>query len=270
MTNFYDTKWDRPYLTPSLAVTLLTKSAYHAQQQCPFYVEPDPTATQAMKEGAIVDCLVLGGDPGVTVLDVDNYQTKAAKKLRDESVNPIKRKDYDRCRAAAQEIYRHLYDFHNIAARAITAAYREDMIKRRLFWHGTRNSQAVHYSTEPDVVVPGDCVLDLKRTRVAPTGRNWQRHCASMYYHVQAAAHLEATGCKRFGWIVVEADPPHAVVVHWANDEFLKLGRRDWSTAQQIWYDCVYSGDFPSYESEDIGPMPWQIDDLGEQMQFTE
>lgn len=258
--SFYNEKWSKPYLTPSLAVTLLKKTPYHAWLNCPYYNEPKQDSTDAMNEGRVVDCLVLGGDPGVTVLDVDDYRTKEAKALRDAATNPMKIADYERCVSAADIVVEQIKRQCLEAADALADGY----IKNRLYWNDAQGD----CSTEPDVWFDRE-VYDLKRTKVAPTEHGWRRHASSMYYHVQAAACLEGTGATKFGWIVVEADPPHCVVVHWADDAFIKVGQRDWGCAKQIWANCVETDHFPAYESGIISPMPYLLGD-DDEIVFTE
>jgi hypothetical protein len=104
----------------------------------------------------------------------------------------------------------------------------------------------------------GDIVFDLKRTAIAPTVENWQRHASSMRYHIQAAAGLEATGAREFKWIVIE-ESTGLVIVHRASDLFIQIGHRDWNYAKQIWKNCVESDYFPAYESGEIDPQMWLI-----------
>lgn len=269
--SFYDSTWDKPYLTPSIAVELLTRSPYHARLKCPYYGEGKDKSTQAMIEGRVVDCLVLGGKPGVKVQTLGAYSTKAARKARDDAaaagVQTIKLKDYERCVDAAISVR----DSIDKLGPTVTEAIKHGVIKKRLFWE----VDGVYCSTEPDVHIPHlNSVLDLKRTRCIPTREGWQRQCDSMDYHVQAAAVLEATGATTFGWLIVEAAFPHAAVVHWASDVFLERGERDWQMAKDTWRECVELDEFTGYESGVIDPMPWRVaakdDDKVASVRFSE
>lgn len=256
-TNFYASKWDKPYLTPSLAVTLLTKSPMHAKLQCPFYGEVDDVRSQAMAEGQIVDTLVLGGKPNIKVFTLSAFLTKEAKKRRDAAISsglmPMKMKDYNRCADAAKAVRDSV---GTIDDDVVGKIFKAGIIKRRLFWE----SDGVYCSTEPDVHLPDDgVVLDLKRTKCVPSQMGWQRHCDSRNYHIQCAAVLEATGAKDFGWIVVEATPPYGAVVHWASDAFIERGIREWNSAKFIWNTCITNGVFPGYQGGVIDPMPWRL-----------
>ena len=261
--NFYETKWDRPWLTPSIANVLLRKTPYHARMACPYYGHERTPPTPAMIEGSVVDSLVLGGRLPIVTMRTKSWNTNAIKESKRNAEMfgniVLKQADYDRCADAAREIKEKMPPEAKF--------YLAGTIKRRIFWKSGR--KRVECSTEPDIH-HGDTVLDLKRTRIVPTGHNWRRHASNMGYHIQAAAVLEATKAKRFGWVIVEADPPHLSVVHWATPAFLEVGKRDWHLARDIWHDCVTSGEFPAYVSEDIDPAPWLISDEGDDMIFTE
>ena len=264
--NFYRQKWDRPYLTPSIAVTLLEKTPHHAKLECPFYGPVQREPSDAMIEGSIVDGLVLGRGPDVTVIYVDSYSTKHAQALRDGTKEagrmPIKVADWRRCKQAAEDLTRQIKHQSPAAALALSCGTK----KKRIFWE----SRGVYCSTEPDIYnFQVDGVFDLKRTKIVPTERNWRRHVGTMNYHIQAAAALEGTGADMFGWIVVEASQPHCAVVHLATPELIRIGQRDWDCAKDIWANCVETGVFPAYESGEIDPMPYLLGD-DDEIKFTE
>lgn len=264
MSEFYSQPWDRPFLTPSIARVLMEKTPFHARRACPFYSPERPTATAAMNEGSIVDGLVLGAGPRVTVIHTERFSKNVVKEFRDNAEAAgkiaIKSADWARCKRAAGMAQAEFGFKDKVAFIAL----KNGAIKHRLCWE----SNGVWCSTEPDIH-HGDLVLDLKRTKVIPTVESWQRHVAKMGMNLQVAAVLEATGAKRFGWLIVEADPPHCVVVHYADDAFIKVARQDWKFARDTWANCVASNHFPAYEGGMIGPMPWQLDD-GDDLIFTE
>lgn len=257
--SFYNQKWDYPYLTPSIAKSMIERSPLHAKAHCPFFGLDKPPATKAMNEGTIVDRLVFGQPlpDDLIVLDVADYKSKAAQTLRDQAIAdglaPIKRADYDRCVEAADMLKAQISSAGEIAAKALTP---EAVIQKRYMW-----GDKPKCSTEPDIYLPGDkCVLDLKRTAVPPTPLKWQRHIASMNMHIQVAATMEATGANNFGWIVIESAPPHCAVIHWASPHLIDVGMRDWAECKNVWQECVETDIWPGYESGLIEPMPWMVD----------
>lgn len=250
--SFYNQQWDRPWLTPSIARVLMTQTPLHARQHCPYYGAGDrPPATAAMDEGTIIDQIVLDGVADVVIVDAPDWRTKAAREQRDEAVAagriPVLAGDYDRLVAAARRI-------RMCATVEVMDALDHGRIKERLYWE--RNG--VHCSTEPDIVHAA-AVIDLKRTRICPTADAWRRHVCRMAMHIQAAAHLEATGAERFGWLVVEAGPPHSVVLHWAGASLIECGRRDWERAREAWRRCVADDDWPGPEGGEIEAEDWLV-----------
>lgn len=251
---FYRQRWPKPWLTPSLARTLLGKSPYHAQRECPFYGGDPTPPTPAMIDGYVLDLLVLGGDvAGIEVVDADSWRPAAARHARDDAfasgLIPITRGAFTALEGAAGEI-----------SRQIPADVLRGTIKKRVFW-----GDAPACSTEPDVVC-GAAVYDLKLTRVTPTADNWRRHVSRMSYDLQAAATVEATGAERFAWIVAEAQAPHCVVIHWASEQFMEHARRRWADAKSIWnyyvtHERWANEDWPGYVSGEIDPMPSDMPD---------
>jgi len=265
MSAFYQSRWDRPYLTPSLAVTLLQRSPLHAKLRCPYYVEPRNDSTPAMVEGTVVDCLMMGREFTGVVLPFDDLRTKAAQEARDAAIAAnrdwITRKAFERCSIAAAALQAQALA-HPYGSRARA----NGVLQRRLFW-----GDDPACSTEPDIWIPDDkTVLDVKRTAVVPNAMNWRRHVSTMMYAVQVAATLEATGGKAFGWLVIEANPPHCAVLHWATDLLIESGARLWAEAKERWHQCVETDSWPGYEDGEIDPMPWDINAEAETVTFTE
>lgn len=261
--NFYSRKWDRPYLTPSLARALLAKSPAHARLGCPYFPEYTPRQpTVAMIEGTIVDEMLIGDHDRVVVVDAQDWRTRAAREQRDEATAagkiPVLTQTADRCAMLAallrRELERNEVDLASAALR------------RRLFWR----SENVECSGEPDIVdhmCDPPMVIDIKTTTICPTVDNWTRHVAGMGYDIQAAAYCEAVGGGRFAWLVIETAPPYSVVMHVASGALLRVGQRQWDDAKQLWSQCLAGGDFPGPDDGIIDPAPWQTSD---EITFTE
>ena len=261
--NFYSRKWDKPYLTPSLARTLLAKSPAHARIECPYFFDYTPREpSAAMIEGTIVDEMLIG-DPGrIVVVDAPDWRTKAAKEQRDEATAagkiPALPETAERCAMLAARLRDALE--RNGVDIAVAA------LKRRLFWR----SGNVECSGEPDIVDHGyapPMIIDIKTTTICPTSVNWTRHTASMGYDIQAAAYCEAVDAKGFAWLVIETEPPYSVVMHVASSALLRVGQRQWDDAKKLWAECLANNDFPGPEGGIIDPAPWQTSD---EITFTE
>ncbi|MEO1092223.1 MAG: hypothetical protein AAFX81_16480, partial [Pseudomonadota bacterium] len=117
------------------------------------------------------------------------------------------------------------------------------------------------YCSSVPVLVLAPAVLDLKRTAVIPTEEGWRRQCRRMRYDLQVGATIDATGCDRFYWLIVEAGDPHAAVIHRASDIYLRVALDNWRQAKALWLDCLQRDHWPSYQSGLIEPDPQDIDD---------
>lgn len=261
--NFYSRKWDRPYLTPSLARALLAKSPAHARLGCPYFPEYTPRQpTAAMIEGTVVDEMLIGDPSRIVVVDAQDWRTKAAKDQRDAAIAagkiPVLPETAGRCAMLVDRLRDALE--RNGVDRSVAA------LKRRLFWR----SENVECSGEPDIVDHGyapPMIIDIKTTTICPTADNWARHAAGMGYDIQAAAYCEAVGAIGFAWLVIETAPPYSVVMHQASGALLRVGRRQWDAAKELWAQCLAVGDFPGPEDGIIDPAPWQTSD---EITFTE
>lgn len=261
--NFYATPWDKPYLTPSIAGVLLTKSPAHARLACPYFKEYAPkAATPAMQFGTLVDELVLGNAERVYVIDAPDYKTKAARADRFAALEagdiPALMPDYERAVTIAA------YIDQKLTENGIDLGKCD--LRRRLFW----NSACVSLSGEPDVVshdYAPPLVVDIKTTALVPTADNWTRHVAGMGYDIQAAAYCERLNTDVFFWLVAEVNPPHSVVLHRATPTLLASGQRRWDEAKRIWGECIAADSWPCPDDGEIDPAPWMISD---EIIFTE
>jgi len=261
--SFYDRKWDKPYLTPSLARTLLAKSPAHARLACPFFPEYAPRQpTAAMIEGTVVDEMIIGDPQRVVVVDAPDWRTKAAKDKRDDAIAAGKIAVLTETAARCAMLASRLRDALECNGVELTHC----SLRHRLFWR----SEDVDCSGEPDIVdhsYDPPVVIDIKTTTICPTADNWSRHVAGMGYDIQAATYCEAAAAGNFAWLVIETVPPYSVVMHIASAALLRVGRQQWDAAKKLWARCIAGNDFPGPEDGIIDPAPWQISD---EITFTE
>lgn len=97
-------------------------------------------------------------------------------------------------------------------------------------------------------------MLDLKST-----GDSRERKFTSIAYdkgyHVQAAYYSDGakaiTGVEHeFYFAVVEADPPHGVILYQAGQDMLTEGREWVQTALTIYRKCMETGSWPAYTTD--------------------
>lgn len=258
--SFYTQKWDKPYLTPSIARWLIKATPAHAARHCPYFSPPVYGDSIAMAEGDLLDCLILGGTPRVVVADIEEFRTKEAREWRDamfsEGKFPITRKKYSLIESMAAATH------SSIIHSPMSGHLINGEIKKRRFWVDSE----IHLSCEPDIH-NGALVVDLKLTRVIPTEANWQRHVSKMAYAIQVAATLEATGATQFKWLVVERATGFAVV-HTASDALIQHGQSLWSHAKDIWKACIEAGEWRGLQSGVIDPMDYEL--TGDDVVFDE
>lgn len=106
----------------------------------------------------------------------------------------------------------------------------------------------------PDIMTD-TCIYDLKSTTDAsPEG--FQRSVIRYGYHTSAAWYLRGANKvlgnanRRFLWIAVEKDAPHAVQVYEATSELLALGQRECQRGIANYRKCTEADTYPAYATE--------------------
>lgn len=103
----------------------------------------------------------------------------------------------------------------------------------------------------PDYV-KGNYCIDLKTTQSAKP-ENFFKSAYNYRYHVQAYWYLKglrACGCnvKDFIFIAVEKEPPYAICVYVASEDFLKLGEIEAESDLKTYKKCLESGNWHGYD----------------------
>lgn len=127
---------------------------------------------------------------------------------------------------------------------------------------GGKSEQSYFWSDEktgllckcrPDYL-KGKYCIDFKTTQSAKP-ENFMKSAYNFRYHVQAYWYL--TGLKACGldveefiFVAVEKEPPYAVCVYAAGEEFLKLGEKDAENDLEVFRHCKESGIWYGYDEE--------------------
>ena len=120
-----------------------------------------------------------------------------------------------------------------------------------IFW----THRGVQLKTRPDWTSHSDVIVDLKTTEDARP-EHWARHACNLSYPDQAAMQIdgfEAHYGERpagFMWVVVEKEPPHAILVYGPTEEMLDFGRRRYHQDAETYRQCRESGVWPGYNEE--------------------
>ena len=237
-----------PSLSASIASTLLSRSPKHAWMQHPRLNTAAGAVTRTDFDiGSAAHALLLRGVDDFDVIDVANYQTKAAKQQRDAahaaSRIPLKRADWERVQAmvaaARRQIERHR-DVADCLARGVpesTAVWREGPVWCRAMMDLT-DQQAVAW--------------DYKTTSGSAHADTWVRTMYNTGKDVQEAFYrrgLNALGADdpQFYFLVQEIEPPYALNVIALDAQARALGDAKVALAIERWAWCQAHDRWPGY-----------------------
>jgi hypothetical protein len=249
-----------PSLTQSVAKVLLDRSplhAWHAHPRLnPDYRHDDDTKFDV---GNIAHSLMLGRGKQITVLDFDNWRTKAAKEAREAAAADgslaVLRKHFtkaDRMVRAAREQMElrglaKLFDGRHGRGEICLAWQEGDIWLRQLVdW----------LSTDQRIF------CDFKTTDMSAAPYGLSRMMVSAGWPIQAAMaergldvlDPEGAGRRTFLFVVQEADAPYGLNVVEVGEAALTMGRKMIEMAVAIWRDCLQRDRWPGYPLEVITP----------------
>lgn len=238
-----------PALSQSQAKTLLDCPARYRWER----ENPQPHR-DAFDIGHAAHSKVLGVGAEVVAIDVDSRRGKAwtepADAARAEGKVPLLRKDADAVDAMAEAVLAHPM------ARAILES--QGKAEQTLTW--------TDLTTEVDLrgrvdwlttMADGTPFLaDLKTSRSAEP-KDFGKSAANFGYYLQSAWYttgFEAiTGQPaRFGFIVVEKEPPHFVTAGDLDGTAHDIGERQMRDAIDIYRRCTETGIWPAYSDDFI------------------
>src|SRR3954468_18503432 len=81
---------ETPRLSPSIANILLTRSPLHAWGAHRLLGQLEREATDAQRNGSLIDALLLGREDTIVEVPYNDFRTAAAKELRDDPANARK------------------------------------------------------------------------------------------------------------------------------------------------------------------------------------
>lgn len=124
------------------------------------------------------------------------------------------------------------------------------------------------------LIVGGTCpdtIIDLKTTR-SGGAKPWrfEKAIRDYGYHISAAFYVDAieavadTLCH-YIWVAVEKEPPYAVSVLQADDDWLRIGRTDYRKLLGEYKVCMESGEWPGYGDNIMASHPpdWMLKQYG-------
>lgn len=203
--------------------------------------------------GHVAHRLTLGTGAKFTVLDYDDWRTKAAREARSEAraagYVPILIDTHLQARHLAEAIMA-----HPIAGKLL----QDGMAEVSLFWHD--HEYGIDRRARFDHLRPYGLarIVDVKTAESAEPDA-FSRAVANYGYHQQAAWYLEAgqtcglfDADAEFVFVVAEKKPPHLVNTFRLDAEALRVGAERNRQAMEIFRDCTESGIWPGYPTDDI------------------
>lgn len=214
--------------------------------------------------GRVAHSLILEGhERGLSVVDADDWRTKAAREARDAAYNdgmtPLLRKDYQAVRNMADAVLT-----HPAAAELLTGHVAERSYFTEL--HG------VPVKARPDAL-NGTTVVDLKTTG-ADLG-DVARTIHSFGYHIQQAHYtdvMRASGqtIEDFVFVFVSKQPPHMVRVIRLEEPAVDLGREQTVDALATYKACTETGNWPGYDLIDTVDLPrWVYSQADDELEIV-
>ena len=245
-----DTTYHQSPALSTSGAKLILKSPAHYR----WAMDHPPTTTATFNLGHAVHSLVLGSGRPVTMIQSDDYKSKAAREERDHALTmgaiPLTRTEHAQVAAMAEAVLN-----HPLAA----ALFTDGQPELSLFTHD--DVTGVELRTRPDWI--GRTIVDLKTT-VNANPADFDRIAWTYHYEQQAAWYLDEVARAgimpdedRLLFVNVEKSPPYLVSVTELDAEALRIGRERNREAIDTFARCIATGEWPGYPAiEHLVPLP--------------
>ena len=147
---------------------------------------------------------------------------------------------------------------HELASKLVSGGVSEQSV----YWYQEVSSLDVPpilCKSRPDYIKPlkkGYIIVDIKTTQDACISEFQRKAYYKWFYHLQAAHYVrgfESVTSEKvvaFMYIAIESEPPYAISVFKAGEDYLKAGSEKTQELYELYANCVASGNWPSYPSE--------------------
>lgn len=189
----------------------------------------------------------------IAVVKADDFKTNAAKDAADEALaagkTPLLEKDYERAGRVVEALRAHPIAGHFLAAGDVEQS-----------WFARDAGTGIWKKARPDLFAPDETLVDVKTVGSAHPDFIKRRIFDGGWYQ-QAPWHCDVVRAvlghepADYLWIIVEQEPPHAVIVRRPSAGAMDAGQRKNAEALQTFAACVKSGQWPAYAEtiEEIG-----------------
>ena len=265
---YFDVPHERYHADPCPEPSLSASTAKRIVQECAlegWYYHPrlgkgQEDGSAASRSGSLIDTLLMGYGPTIVVVPYDGYQSKDAKRMRDEAVAlgkmPIIEKKFDAAMVAVDAVKKRLLETRGFAfdgKSQVTMIWRQGSIWCR--------GRIDHLKTL--------VMYDLKWYE-SSSPRAVKRACGEYGIEIQAVAYEEAMGTLyperkgefRYQPIFIQNKPPYAINMSPLHETMLELGKLRWKRAKRVWAASMKSGVWPDHgDRTPVEATKFQIED---------
>jgi hypothetical protein len=249
LNGVYDIPADEYHASPALSSSGAKKLLHPS---CPAIFEYEREHGQERKQefdfGTAAHTLLLGSGPQPYVVDADNYQTKLARKERDDAYArgdvPLLPREFDAVQAMVAKARAH---------PRVAELLAQGQAEVSLLW--TDPVTGVDCRARPDWL-RDDGIVDYKTSTSAEPG-HIAKTVANFGYHVQAAFYLAGAVELEllppdawFRFIFQDKNPPHLIKVVELDETALEIGRDKFEAALEVFRDCTEAGIWPDYGTD--------------------
>ncbi len=140
----------------------------------------------------------------------------------------------------------------------------ESLVMREVSVFAADPETGITIRCRPDGVTSGNVIIDVKKARDARE-RPFASAAVNYGYDLKAALYCDvwelATGAPPSGYclLVIEEQPPHAVMVYTFPDDWMARGRKLYREALDTYAACAEAGEWPAYSNatECLMPPSW-------------
>ena len=250
-----------PAFSASLARTILQKSPLHAWLDSPLNQNRESKEpSDAMLRGTAAHALILEGRNTLSVIDANDYRTKAAQEAKNAALEagqyPILSGKVDEFMIMCTTARRAIQSALNLNLDA------DGQAEVTLRW---REGETPCKARPDWLKSDASIILDLKITELGSPSA-WQRGISASGYDIQAAHYVRGVRMAleqqaTFIFAVVEAIPPYPVYFIELDAAFMAIADAKRERALKIWTACVEANKFPCYPTEVIlcEPPNWEM-----------
>ena len=246
-------------LRSSIAHTALTRSALHAKTE----LDASPVDKRQFDMGKAAHAIILEGEDNAVVLDVDSFNTKAARAARDAAYDagktPQKRSDWDDVRRMRDAF------FEQIVRQEDGAAFLADDAESEYSVVWDDNGQMCRARYDRFSPAAG-FIYDLKSAGgsaepAAWTKTNmWTRPAFQAGFYCRGAMNLRLLPKRpTYRWLVQEIKPPYALTVCAMDPQGEEIADEMAARAIAYWSQCERANSFPGYPpvTAHVETPPW-------------